>query len=101
MFGADFKGVLVRGLLVSEAAHHNFKDEVICSQILHLSHYKWTAGAIERLETAYRRVSEAGRPFAAEYARILEHYRRHGRFEWKEFGGEPITEFRSGHSDGR
>jgi Glycosyl transferase family 2 len=88
MGGADYKGVLVKGHLKSFAAHHLFRDEVVCSRVLELSHYKWTEGSISRLRAAHEMVAAAGRPFAAEYARVLDHFERHGRFAWEEFGGE-------------
>jgi hypothetical protein len=88
MGGADYKGVLVKGLLKSESAHHNFQGEFLFSSELEISHYKWTPGSIDRLETAYRMVVDAGEPWAFEYARVLEHYHRHGRFAWEEFGGQ-------------
>jgi Glycosyl transferase family 2 len=91
MSGCDIKGVLVKGLLASNGAHHTFKDEVVCSESLNLSHYKWTAGSIERLRTAYQRVVASGQSWAPEYAAILDHYDRHGRFAWSEFGGEPVA----------
>jgi hypothetical protein len=88
MLGADFKGVLVKGLLESKSAHHTFRSEIVCSHQLDLSHYKWTEGAIERLRAAHQMVAAAGRPFALEYARVLDHYDQHGRFVWEKFGGE-------------
>jgi hypothetical protein len=91
MLGADFKGVFVKGQLQSKAAHHLFNDEAVASEVLNLSHYKWTAGALERLRRAHKIVLAAGYPFATEYARILDHYDRHGRFAWEEFGGELVN----------
>jgi hypothetical protein len=88
MEGADYKGVLVKGLLKSWAAHHIFEQERICSLVLNLSHYKWTDGAIDRVRVAHRMVVDAGQAWAVEYARVLEHYEKHGRFAWEEFGGE-------------
>jgi hypothetical protein len=88
MLGADFKGVLVKGHLESRSAHHTFLSEIVCSHQLDLSHYKWTEGAIERLRAAHQMVAAAGRPFALEYARVLDHYEQHGRFVWEKFGGE-------------
>jgi Glycosyl transferase family 2 len=88
MMGADFKGVLVKGHLESRSAHHTFFSEIVCSHQLDLSHYKWTEGAIDRLRAAHQRVAAAGRPFALEYARVLDHYDQHGRFVWDKFGGE-------------
>jgi hypothetical protein len=95
MFGCDIKGVLVKGLLASNCAHHTFKSEIICSEVPNISHYKWTEGSIDRLKSAYRMVISAGRSFGDEYARILDHYERNGRFAWEEFGGEPIAAPRS------
>jgi hypothetical protein len=88
MGGADYKGVLVKGLLESVSAHHNFENEIICSRELEISHYKWTEGAIDRLRAAHRMVQDAGEPWAAEYKRVLDHYEQHGRFAWEEFGGQ-------------
>jgi hypothetical protein len=88
MQGADYKGVLVKGLLKSWAAHHIFEEEKICSLILDISHYKWTEGAIDRLKVAHQMVLETGQPWAVEYGRVLDHYETHGRFAWEEFGGE-------------
>lgn len=89
MQGEDYKGVLVKGLIDSNVAHHTFVGEVVCSRHLDLSHYKWFDGAIDRVRAAHRRVVEAGKHWAVEYQRALEHYDRHGRFAWEKFGGEP------------
>ena len=88
MGGADYKGVLVKGLLQSASAHHNFEGELICSRELEICHYKWTEGSIARLRAAHKMVCDAGEPWAAEYARVLEHYDTHGRFVWEKFGGQ-------------
>ena len=87
MQGNDNKGILVKGLLKSSSAHHKFEDEILYSKELEISHYKWTTGAVERLRAAHQLIAAAGEGFAVEYARILEHYQRHGRFAWEEFGG--------------
>jgi hypothetical protein len=90
MEGADYKGVLVKGWLRSNAAHHVFHDEIIFSKSLEISHYKWFEGALERVAAAHRLVVEAGEPWAIEYQRVLDHYRQHGRFAWEQFGGELV-----------
>ena len=89
MLGADHKGVLVKGQLDSEVAHHSFVGEVVCSRQLDLSHYKWFDGALDRVRDAHRMLVEADKPWAVEYQRALEHYARNGRFAWEQFGGEP------------
>jgi hypothetical protein len=91
MMAADFKGVLVKGLLKSVAAHHTFEDERAFSQVLDLSHYKWTAIGVARMRRAWKAVSEAGLPFGAQYKRALDHYDHHGRFAWEAFGGEIVA----------
>jgi len=88
MLGADYKGVLVKGLIDSNVAHHTFIGEVVCSRQLDLSHYKWFDGAIDRVRTAHRMLVEADKPWAVEYQRALDHYARNERFAWEEFGGE-------------
>lgn len=88
MQGTDYKGVLVKGLLKSVIAHHDFADQVVCSRELDLSHYKWFDGALDRVRAAHRMLSEAGRPWAFEYRQVLDHYETHGRFAWEAFGGE-------------
>ena len=95
MCGCDIKGVLVKGLLASNVAHHTFRGE-ICSKVLNISHYKWTEGSIDTMRTAYRMAVAAGLPWVEEYARILKHYHLHGQFAWQEFGGEPIAAIPSG-----
>lgn len=89
MRGADYKGVLVKGRLGNNAAHHTFLGEVVCSRQLDLSHYKWFDGAIERVKAAHRMLTEADKPWAIEYQRALEHYAQNGRLAWEQFGGEP------------
>lgn len=89
MHGGDYKGVLIKGLLESEVAHHSFVGQIVCSRQLDLSHYKWFDGAIDRVRAAYRMLTDAGRPWASEFQRVLDHYARHGRFAWEEFGGTP------------
>ncbi len=102
MEGADYKGVLVKGLIKSVAAHHVFEGEVLCSRMLDLSHYKWFDGAIDRVKAARQMLTEAGRPWAAEFQRALDHYERNGRFAWEQFGGEldPLLDGRAAE-DGR
>ena len=88
MQGADYKGVLVKGLLKSVAAHHVFEGEILCSRELDLSHYKWFEGAIDRVKAARQMLIDAGQPWDGEYQRVLEHYEQYGRFAWEQFGGE-------------
>ncbi len=88
MQGTDYKGVLVKGVLESLVAHHEFADQQVASQVLDLSHYKWFDGAIERVGRAHRMLSDAGRSWTDEYQRVLDHYATYGRFAWEEFGGE-------------
>jgi hypothetical protein len=90
MNGADYKGVLVKGRLRPAVAHHFFEDERIYSQQLEISHYKWTEGALERVQCAYEMAGAQGIPWAQQYKSILEHYERHGRFAWETFGGEIV-----------
>jgi hypothetical protein len=95
MQGCDHKTVLVRGHLapVPGRGHHLFEDERLYSKLLEISHYKWTAGAIERLRASHRRVVAAGLPWEIEYRRALDHYDRHGRFAWETFGGRLSEDF--------
>lgn len=87
--GADWKGVLVKGLRDSVPGwgHHLFKDERVCSLQLEISHYRWNQGTIERMEQVYRELTDAGVDWADEYKRVLDHYRQCNRFRWQEFGG--------------
>lgn len=89
----DHKGVLVKGQLRAAAAHHVFEEERVCSVLLEISHYKWIAGAIDRLRDSYQKVMSAERAWGIEYKRALDHYDRHGRFAWEEFGGRRKSEF--------
>lgn len=89
----DHKAVLVRGHLKAAAAHHLFEDERVCSILLEISHYKWVAGAIDRLQDSYQRVSRAALPWGVEYKRALDHYESRGRFAWEEFGGQLKADF--------
>jgi hypothetical protein len=95
MGGCDHKGVLVKGRIKSAAgaAHHRFEGERLCTEILEISHYKWTAGAIDRLRDSYRRVTDAGVSWAIEYKRALDHYDAHGRFAWETFGGQLAQDY--------
>jgi hypothetical protein len=95
MGGCDHKAVLVKGHLnpADNAAHHLFRDERVCSMLLEISHYKWIAGAVERLRASHERVIAAGLPWAVEYRRALDHYDAHGRFAWETFGGRPKKGF--------
>jgi hypothetical protein len=95
MGGCDHKGVLVKGRIKSaaRAAHHRFEQERLCTEILEVSHYKWTPGAIDRLRESCRRVADAGISWAIEYKRALDHYDAHGRFAWETFGGRLAQDF--------
>jgi hypothetical protein len=90
MNGVDHKGVLIKGGLRPAIAHHHFHDEVVASVTVEIAHYKWCVGAIDRLRMRYCELMERGINFAGEYKKILDHYDRHGRFVWKEFGGELV-----------
>lgn len=87
--GADYKGVAVKGLLEARIAHHEFADEIPYSELLEISHYKWSSTtALNRVKLAYDTLVSRGAHWADEYRLILEHYERHGRFAWETFGGE-------------
>ena len=93
MGGTDYKGVLVKGRIkpTPNSGHHVFVGEKICSQELEISHYKWNVRAIDRVRAAYEALTKAGKPWAIEYRRVLDHYERNGRFIWEEFGGELLA----------
>lgn len=92
MRGNEFKGVVVKGHLRSEHAHHQFYDERPYSKLLDISHYKWNDRAIERTRLAREMCSAANSPwdFDGEFRRVLDHYDQHGRFAWETFGGEIV-----------
>jgi len=85
--GADHKGVLVKGLIQPAANFHNWKGQIVHSEVLEIAHYKWTDRIIDRVRSDYRVTSEARIPCAVEYKRVLDRYERHGRFAWEEFAG--------------
>jgi hypothetical protein len=87
MRGCDHKGVLVKGRLKPAGAHHIFEGERLFSKTIEIAHYKSLTGAIDRLKSAIGLVKGAGLPWYDEYERALDHYQRHGRFAWEEFGG--------------
>ena len=97
MHTRDHKGVLVKGGIRAAAAHHRFEHERVCSTLLDISHYKWIAGAVDRLRDSYERVVTAQINWGMqvnwgiEYKRALDHYDAHGRFAWEAFGGQPKT----------
>lgn len=95
MGGSDHKGVLVKGHLrpAKNAAHHRFEAERTYSRVLDISHYKWTAGAIEQVRDRRDRLRSGGSPWAEEYDRVLAHYDLHRRFAWETFGGSDREEF--------
>lgn len=93
MKGCDHKGVLVKGRLLPAALHHRFVGERVFADVLEISHYKWIAGAIERLRSSHRVVAEAGIAWSTEYRRALDHFDAHGRFAWETFGGKPAEDF--------
>jgi hypothetical protein len=95
MGGCDHKGVVVKGLIrpAAKSGHHRFEDEILSTDLLDISHYKWFAGAVDRCRAAHRLVSDADIPWAPEYKQALDHYAKHGRFAWEEFGGKPAAEF--------
>jgi hypothetical protein len=88
MHGCDVKGVIVKGHLESELAHHFFRAEKPFSTVFEIAHYKWNDLSLERVRSAYEILSAAGRPWADEYKRVLDHYDAHGRFAWELFHGE-------------
>jgi glycosyl transferase family 2 len=88
MGGADHKGVLVKGVIQPAGNFHNWEGQIVHSEILEIAHYKWTDRIIDRIRSDYEVTSRAGIPCAIEYKRVLDHYERHGRFAWEEFGGE-------------
>jgi hypothetical protein len=90
MQGCDYKGILVRGQLKAAGAHHVFNGEKLSTQTLKIAHYKWIAGAIDRLQSAAKLVKRAGIPWHIEYERALDHYERYGRFAWETFGGRLV-----------
>ncbi len=94
MGGWDYKGVLVKGKLQPppDSGNHLFVGEKICSREVEISHYKWNARAIDRVRAAYEALSNAGKGWAIEYRRVLDHYERNGRFVWEEFGGELVAD---------
>jgi len=91
MGGADHKGVIVKGRIEPAGNFHNWKGQVVHSKILEIAHYKWTDRIIERVRSDYLVTSRAGIPCAIEYKRVLDHYERHGRFAWEDFGGELLA----------
>lgn len=95
MRGSDHKGVLVKGLLnpAARSGHHRFDDEIVSSQLLQISHYKWTFGALDRLHKTHKLILKAGIHWAIEHQRVFEHYDAHGRFAWEEFGGQLSKDF--------
>jgi hypothetical protein len=95
MGGSDHKGVLVRGPLrpAAGAGHHRFEDEIVFAEVLPISHYKWIAGALERLRKTHGLILQAGIPWAIEHRRVFEHYALHGRFAWEQFGGQLAAAF--------
>jgi hypothetical protein len=89
MKGADWKGVLVKGDIRPAGNFHNWEGQIVHSQIIEISHYKWTTERIiDRVRSDYRITSEMGLPSADEYKRVLDHYDQNGRFAWEEFGGQ-------------
>jgi len=91
MQGCDHKAVIVKGLLDSSIAHHEFRDEQIFSTMLEVSHFKWNDRALDRVRQAHEIISKAGFYCAVEYQRVLEHYEQYGRFAWETFGGELVA----------
>ena len=91
MKGADWKGVLVKGNIRPAGNFHNWEGQVVYSEMVEISHYKWTTDQIiDRVRADYRITSQMGLPCADEYKRVLEHYERNGRFAWEEFGGQLV-----------
>jgi hypothetical protein len=90
MGGVDIKGVLVKGHLKSCGAHHIFEGEKPYSKVLEIAHYKWTGSCLDRVMLAHEMCLAAGRGWAVQYKRILDHYQTRGRFAWETFGGEIV-----------
>jgi hypothetical protein len=88
MLGCDIKGVIVKGHLESALANHAFHAEKPFSTVFEIAHYKWNDRSLARVRSAYQLLSAAGRPWAVEYKRVLDHYDAHGRFAWELFHGE-------------
>jgi hypothetical protein len=95
MQGCDHKGVLVKGQLrpAPGKQHHVFAGELGYADVLEISHYRWTAAGLERVEVKRQIARDAGMPWDDAYQRALDHYARHGRFAWETFGGKPSHEF--------
>ena len=75
MHGCNHKGILVKGRLRAAGAHHVFEGEKLSSEVLEIAHFKWIAGAIDRLKSAIQLVKgEAGIPWHVEYKRALDDY---------------------------
>jgi uncharacterized CHY-type Zn-finger protein len=96
MHGSDHKGVLVKGALdgMAGSGHHRFEGEIVFSELLQISHYKWITGALDRLRATHKVTVQAGSDWAKEYQRVFDHYDVHGRFAWEEFGGQPAADFK-------
>jgi hypothetical protein len=90
MGGFDIKGVLVKGHLKGQGAHHVFYDEERYSKVFEISHYKWNDPSLRRIRQAYEMSRAAGLDWSQQYKKILDHYARHGRFAWETFGGELV-----------
>ncbi len=95
MGGCDYKGVLVKGYIwpVPGQGHHRFEDEKIFSKLLEISHFKWIAGALERLRKTHQIILDANIHWAMEHRLVFDHYDTHGRFAWEEFGGKWAHDF--------
>jgi hypothetical protein len=81
----DHKGLLVRGHLLPTMAHHEFRDERICSQWLRLHHFKWNSNAEARLRVAMELARASEINWWIEYDRVLRHLDAHGRLRWEDF----------------
>ena len=96
MHGCDYKGVLVKGDIspVPGQGHHRFIDEKIFPELMEISHFKWIAGAVDRLRKTHQRILEANIHWAMEHRVVLDHYDAHGFFAWREFGGKQAADFK-------
>ncbi len=93
--GVDHKGALVKGHLKAMigASHHRYCNEILCSEILEISHFKLIGGSIERMRISYQKIEQAGIEWGIGYKRILDHYEKYGRFAWETFGGQRCEDY--------
>ena len=90
MNGYDIKGFLIRGNLRSRGAHHTFYEQKPYGTMFEISHYKWNDRALDRVKSAWLKLTADGRHWADQYKIIIDHYEENGRFAWEKFGGEVV-----------